>query len=77
MDLESSMKRVIKSGDLVELELLLRQTSAPSCTIVQWAVDRLAKRPRLMKRKEVVNLLLEHGWDVNKKFGVHEDPMLR
>jgi hypothetical protein len=77
MDLESSMKRVIKSGDLVELELLLGQTSAPSCTIVQWAVDRLAKRPRLMKRKEVVNLLLKHGWDVNKKFGVHEDPMLR
>jgi hypothetical protein len=77
MDLESSMKRVIKSGDLVELELLLRQTSAPSCTIVQWAVDRLAKRPRLTKRKEVVNLLLEHGWDVNEKFGVHEDPMLR
>lgn len=77
MDLESSMKRAIKSGDLVELELLLRQTSAPSCTIVQCAMDRLAKRPRLMKRKAVVNLLLEHGWDVNKKLGVHEDPMLR
>jgi len=77
MDPDSSMKRAIKSGDLVELELLLRNTSAPSCTIVQWAVDRLAKRPRLMKRKEVVNLLLDHGWDVNRKLGAHDDPMLR
>lgn len=77
MDLDSTMKQAIKSGNLVELELLLCRNSAPSFTVVEQAVDRLAKNPRSMKRKEAVNLLLTHGWDVNEKLGVSEEPMLR
>lgn len=76
MDLDSSMKRAIRSGDLVELERLLTQATASMLT-VELAISRLAEKPRSAKRKETVNLLLMHGWDVNSPLGADKDPMLR
>jgi len=76
MDLDLCMEEAIRSGDHVTLERLLR-TSSPSPKIVQYAKDRLEKKPQSKKRKEAINLLLEHGWDVNNKLGINDEPMLR
>lgn len=71
------MEHAIRSGNNVELKSLLLPSSTPSSRVVDYAVDRLARKPRSMKRREAVNILLDHGWDVNLKLGMNDDPMLR
>jgi hypothetical protein len=71
MDLELSMERAAISRDHVTLKRL------PSARDVQRAKDRLEKQPRSEERKEAINLLLEHGWDVNQPLGVNDEPILR
>lgn len=76
-DLDSSMGHAIRSGNNAELKSLLLRSSPPSSRVVDYAVDRLADRPHSTKRRETVDLLLDHGWDVNLQLGMNDDPMLR
>lgn len=77
MELDLSMERAIREGDLEKLEQLLHQSPAPSGDTVDVAVGRLAEQPSSWERKKAVELLLTHGWDVNRWLGIHEAPMLR
>ena len=62
---EDQMQTAIKQNRLTQLQNLLGNNSPVSPSTVNLAASRLAKNPRSEECKEVIDLLLGNGWDLD------------
>lgn len=71
------MEEAVKNCDLATLGTILRQDATIPMSTAKMAACRLADRPQSRKRRKVVELLLDHGWNVNEPIDKSLHPLLR